>query len=255
MPRLLPLLAVLLALPVQAGDPPLSPPVDLTHLPFVDGETLTYGISWLNLNAAVGTFRAHDAGDHWDFHLDLASDGAVNEIYPFKAFFWSEAPKTPPWRSIEYGAFRFEPKYVLREEFHIDYAKHQGTRERWSTNETKTFPIAEDAVDDVGTLLYHLRCGPWQPGDQRLLHIYENDSEKEATATCEARETRAFGTWPAQPLLKITVLPGKGTHRKGRLTWWMTDDAHCLPLHADLEFIYGTFSIDLVKSEIVHPGK
>jgi hypothetical protein len=30
---------------------------------------------------------------------------------------------------------------------------------------------------------------------------------------------------------------------------WMTDDARHLPLHADLSFRYGTFSIDLTKAE------
>ena len=29
---------------------------------------------------------------------------------------------------------------------------------------------------------------------------------------------------------------------------WMTDDARRLPVHADLEFRYGTFSIDLTQA-------
>jgi hypothetical protein len=97
-------------------------------------------------------------------------------------------------------------------------------------------------------MLYHLRAGAWKPGDTRLIHVYESDSEKEATAQCQARETRAFGTWPSQPLLRILVLPGKGTHHRGSLMLWMTDDARHLPLHAELEFRYGTFSLDLTKA-------
>jgi hypothetical protein len=45
--------------------------------------------------------------------------------------------------------------------------------------------------------------------------------------------------------LRIVALPGKGTHHRGRMTLWMTDDARHLPIHADLQFRYGTFSIDL----------
>jgi hypothetical protein len=92
---------------------------------------------------------------------------------------------------------------------------------------------------------YHLRTGDWKPGDTRLIHVYESDSEKEATAQCEAIETHAFGSWPSQPLLRISVLPGKGTHHKGHLMLWMTTDPRHIPVHADLEFRYGTFSIDL----------
>jgi hypothetical protein len=106
----------------------------------------------------------------------------------------------------------------------------------------------------VGTMLYHIRALAWKPGDRRLLHVYENDSEKEALADCEARETRAFGTWPSQPLLRLLILPGKGTHHRGSLKLWMTDDARHLPLHAELEFRYGSFSIDLTKAATPAPA-
>jgi hypothetical protein len=235
-------------LPSPAAQPaPTSPDVDFARLPWANGESLTYLISWSSLQAAEGTFVARQVGDHWEFKLSLASRGFVDDFYPFTGYFWSIlAP--PPWRSVEYGEYRFEPHRVIKERTRIDYAQHLGTREIWAEGKTKTFPIAESSVDDVGTMLYHLRAGAWKPGDTRLIHVYESDSEKEATAQCQARETRAFGTWPSQPLLRILVLPGKGTHHRGSLMLWMTDDARHLPLHAELEFRYGTFSLDLTKA-------
>jgi hypothetical protein len=238
-----------LGLPFVRADPPASAStsaVDFEHLPWTDGEALTYLVSWGGLEAAQGTFVAHSKGNHWEFKLALASRGLVDDFYPFTGSFWSVlAPDT--WRSVEYGEYRFEPKKLIKERTRIDYAQHLGTREMWAQGKTKTFPVAEDSVDDVGTMLYHLRTGNWNPGDHRLIHVYESDSEKEATAECEARETRAFGVWPKQPLLRLLVLPGKGTHHRGRLLLWVTDDAHRFPVHADLEFRYGTFSIDLAK--------
>jgi hypothetical protein len=243
----------LFAAGVEPASPaPSLPPVDFQHLPWSDGEALTYLVSWTGFDAAQGTFVAHDKGDHWEFKLTLGSVGVVDDIYPFSGYFWSVLGPAP-WRSVEYGEYRFEPKKTIREQTRIDYAKKLGTREIWAEGKTKTFPVAEDSLDDVGTMLYHLRAGAWKPGDHRLLHIYESDSEKEATAECEARETRALGTWPSQPLLRILVLPGKGTHHRGRLMLWMTDDARHLPLHADLDFRYGSFSIDLVKVDRVSP--
>jgi hypothetical protein len=44
-------------------------------------------------------------------------------------------------------------------------------------------------------------------------------------------------------------VPTTGTKKKGHLTMWMTDDARRLPLHAELEFKYGTFNIDLVQAD------
>jgi hypothetical protein len=150
---------------------------------------------------------------------------------------------------VEYGEYRFEPKRTIKERTRIDYTSGQGTREQWVAAKTKTFPIAEKAIDDVGTMLYHLRTGPWKVGDHRTIFVYESDSEKQADATCEARENRAFGLWPAQPVLRLSVLPGKGTHHRGHLTIWMTDDARRIPLHAEIDFRYGSFSMDLTKAE------
>ena len=228
-------------------------PVDFKTVPWQDGETLTYLISWGGLDAAEGTFVARKKEDHWQFNLNLASRGLVDDFYPFTGYFWCVlAP--PPWRSVEYGEFRFEPRRTVKEQTRIDYANHLGTREIWVEGKTKTFPIAEDSVDDVGTMLYHLRAGPWNPGDHRVLHVYENDSEKEALVDCQARETRAFGIWPSQPLLRIQALPGKGTHHRGGLMLWLTDDNRRLPVHAELDFRYGSFSIDLTKAVKVSPS-
>jgi hypothetical protein len=242
------LLGVALSLSsAYAATPAPDAPVDFKNLPWKDGETLTYLVSLGAFEAAQGTFVARNNGDHWEFKLALASRGLVDDFYPFTAAFWCIlAP--PPWRSVEYGEYRFEPSRTIKERTRIDYPQHLATRESWIEGKSKTFPVAEEAVDDVGTMLYHLRIGAWKPGDLRVLHVYENNSEKEALAECQARETRAFGIWPSQPLLRIEVLPGKGTHHRGRLMLWLTDDARRLPVHADLDFRYGSFSIDLTGS-------
>jgi hypothetical protein len=226
---------------------PTSGTVDYTHLPWQDGEALTYLVSWTGFNAAEGVFVAKKKSDHWEYRLNLHSMGLVDDIYPFTGYFWSVCAPAPLWRSIEYGEFRFEPRRDIKEQTQIDYTKQKGTRSIWTNGESKTFPIAEDSVDDVGTMLYHIRAETWKPGDHRTLHVYESDSEKEALVECQGRETRAFGTWPSQPLLRLQALPGKGTHHRGGLMLWMTDDDRRLPVHAELNFRYGSFSIDLTK--------
>jgi Protein of unknown function (DUF3108) len=230
-------------------DPGPPAPVDFKQVPWKDNEALTYLISIGMFEAAEGTFTAHDKGKSWEFDLSLASRGLVDEFYSFTGSFWCILTKSP-WRSDEYGEYRFEPKRTIKERTQIDYDKHQGMREIWVEGKTKTFPIAEDSIDDVGTLLYHIRAVDWKPGDHRVFHVYESSSEKEALVDCQARESLAWGHYPKQPLLRLLALPGKGTHHRGKLMLWMTDDARHLPLHADLEFRYGTCSIDLTKDAV-----
>jgi hypothetical protein len=238
--------------PAPAAPAPSLPPADMNPLPWADGEALTYLVSWMGLNAAQGVFSAHDKGDHWEFNLQLVSCGLVNKVYPFTSYFWSLLAKSP-WRSTEYGEYRFEYGRTIKEQTQINYAGHLGTREMWGEGKTKTFPVAEDAVDDLGTMLYHLRSYPWKPGDKRTLYVYESNSEKQGEVECQAREKRAFGSWPSQPLLRLMALPTVGTHHKGHLLIWMTDDARHLPLHAELDFRYGTFDIDLVQADKTLP--
>ncbi len=238
-----------------AADPVVpfsSPPVDFTKLPWTDGETLTYRISMAGLDAAQGTFLAKKVTDHWQFDLKLASRGMIDEVYPFTGYFWSILDKSS-WRSIEYGEYRFEPSRTIKEQTYIDYTLHHGTRQEWLLAKTHVFPIAEDSVDDVGAMLYHIRTGAWKPGDKRTLFVYESNSEKQGNVECLERVTQAFGSWPSQPLLRISALPGKGTHHRGGLMLWMTDDARHLPVHAELDFRYGTFTIDLIKADKTLP--
>ena len=236
--------------PVTPAPPP--PRVDFTHLPWTDGEALTYLVSWTGIEAAQGTFVARKKDTGWELKLRLSSRGLVDDFYPFTATFWSILDQ-PLWRSLEYGEYRFEPRRTIKERTRIDYPRQLGTREVWNEGQTHTFPVAEDAVDDIGSLLYHLRAVPWKPGDKRTFFVYESNSEKQADVECQGRETRAWGTWPAQPLLRILALPGTGTHHRGRLMVWITDDARHLPLHADLDFRYGTFSIDLTRADKTLP--
>jgi len=248
-------LGLILVPGLVAGEETIPPPptADFQHLPWKDGEKLTYLVSWGGLEAAQGIFIANKKDDHWEFKLSLTSRGLVEDTYPFTASFWSIV-QPEPWRSTEYGEYRFEPKRTLKGCTQIDYAQHQGNREDWIKGETKTFPIKSDALDDMGSMLYHIRAANWKPGDKHTLYVYESGAEKQASVECLARETRAFDSWPKQPMLKLRALPTKGTKRRGSLTMWMTDDVRHLPLHAELDFYYGTFSIDLTKAERTLPA-
>jgi hypothetical protein len=231
---------------VPVANPP--PPVDFKQLPWIDGEKLTYMVTWGACEAARGDFTVHKSKDgKWEFKLALASSAFVNKFYPFTGNFWSIV-SPGPWRSLEYGEYRFEPKRTIKEINTIDYDQKLGTRDIWSEGKTKTFPVTAD-LDDVGSMLYHLRATPWKEGEKRTLIVYESNAEKEALVSYFGAQKRSFAGWPVQPMFAIQALPGKGTRRHGGLVLWMTDDARRVPIHAELDFRYGSFTIDLIKAD------
>jgi hypothetical protein len=205
---------------------------------------------WGIVDAADGVFYTRTRGNNWLCTLSLHSRGGVDTIYPFHDDFTTTILKSP-WKSLSYTEDRHEPSRVLTDITEVNYVHLEAERvvanKQKGTIENHSFTFPYDAMDDLGSMLLHIRAFHWAVGEKHKLYVYENNSSKEGDAECEAIETRAFGDWPTQSLIKVHAVPGKGTHRRGFLTVWMTNDARRLPLHADLNFYYGTFSIDLTK--------
>ncbi len=220
--------------------------VQAADFPWTSGEKLTYEISWGMILAAEGTFTATDKGDHWDFQLALKSRGLVDTFYPLDDSMWSIAQKNP-WRSLEFGEFRNEPSKWIRERTQIDYAGGIGTRERWFQGKTNTFPVTEQSLEDLGSMLYHFRSYPWALHEKQQIFAYEDGRVKSGNAECVEIEEKAIGTWPKQSLLKIYAEPEGEEKKKGNLTIWITNDEKRIPLLAHLNFRYGSFDIALVK--------
>jgi Protein of unknown function (DUF3108) len=219
-------------------------------VPWPNGEKLTYEIHWSTLPAAQGSFHALDRGDHWEFQVELRSRGMVETAYPISDWFWSIQQKNP-WRSLEYGEDRSEGKKRIKERTQVDYKTHQAIRERWTEGKEDKIVISASALDDIGSMLYSLRCGSWAPHDKRTINVYESSSVKSGEVECVDVEERAIGVWPAQKLIKLRAEPFGDERKKGGMLVWLTDDARRLPLRAYLIFKYGAFTIDLAGNEVI----
>lgn len=240
-----PTLALTLALALSCASPL---PAAEAPVPWTDGETLTLVIDWGLVRAAQGVFTATEQPKHWEFRLHLTSQGTVDTFFPINDWFWSVQEKSP-WRSIEYGEDRSEGRRRIRERTRVNYETKIGLREKWTKAEDDRIPITIQPLDDIGSMLYSLRRGPWKVGDKRPIHVYESSQIKTGEATCTAILKRAFAPWPEQELIVIQCDPTGETKakQKGSLTIWMTNDSRRLPIHATLEFKYGTFDISLVR--------
>lgn len=225
-------------------------PAAETPVPWTNGETLTYDIEWGVIRAAQGVFTATEQPDRWEFRLHLLSQGTVDSFFPINDWYWSYQQKSP-WRSVEYGEDRSEGKRRIRERTRVDYETKIGIREKWTKAENDRIPITLQPLDDVGSMLYSLRRGTWKVGDKRPIQVYESSQVKTGEATCIAIGKYTFSPWPEQELIVIQCDPTGETKakQKGSLTVWLTHDARHLPLHATLQFKYGTFDISLVKSD------
>jgi hypothetical protein len=224
----------------------VSAPAETISVPWPNGEKLTYEIRWSALSAADAVFHAIDHGDKWEFQMELKSRGVVETAYPINDWFWSLQEKNP-WRSVEYGEDRSEGKKRIKEQTKVDYKAGQAVRERWTQDKVDKFPVTTQALDDIGSMLYTLRCGSWALHDKRTLGVYESSSVKSGEVECVALEDRAIGMWPKQPLLKLHGEPTGSERKKGAVVIWMTNDARRLPLRAYLIFKYGAFTIELIE--------
>ncbi|PTY06832.1 hypothetical protein DB346_00840 [Verrucomicrobia bacterium LW23] len=242
-----------------AEEKPASPyvpygPLKLNSAVWANGEVLRYEIRWGMVLAAEGTFVARDGGATWRSELFMRTRAAGESIYPIRTRFSSTIQKAP-WRSLEYRQDRREPKRTLVEENKVDYTARSVRRDRISRKSVDTFTFTQDALEDLGSMLYSLRTGDWQPGTKRGLVVYEDGKVKQGEAVCLKRAWMRVGSQPPGWVLVLDCKPTIPA-QKGGLVVWMSDTPERIPLRAELKFRYGTFTMDLATRDNVvsNPG-
>jgi hypothetical protein len=222
-------------------------------LPWKEGETLDYRITWGAVLAAEAQFTAHQVTpNRWRFALDLQSRGVVESFSPIRDRIYS-LTDLAPWRSVEYGEDRSEGGAERKNVTRIDYTAHAGHFRDLEEGRGKSFPIPADALDDLGSMLYGLRRGDWKPGVVRPIHAYDGPQLHRGEAVFLRREMLdAEGFDHPVPCLVIRLHPIYDDPAKNARGYyallWLRDDAGRIPLRADLKARFGTFTLQLVPN-------
>ena len=231
--------SIFFAFASRAAEVHPSPPVDFAHLPWKDGEALTYLVSWDTLRGGAG---------HLHRARQRATTGNSSSTSPRAAWSTTSIP-SPAISGAILGPAAVALGRVRRISLRAEAArsrsgrgsitrKHQGTREDVGRGQDEDLSHRR-GLPSMTSARCFTTCAPARGSRATSARSTSTKAIRKSRreAECQARETRAFGTWPAQPLLRISVLPTEGTHHRGHLTLWMTDDARRLPLHAELEFV------------------
>jgi len=246
------LLTMVPCLPSRAAVPAPAKGADPAKTPWKHGEKLYYEVDFAFLTAAVAMFEVKRGKGADEMSLKLATSGVANEVYPITSKFWSRQ-QLRPWRSLEYGEQRNENGDVNHEKNTVDYARGEGTRERYSDKRTDTFKFRKNLyLNDLVSMNYGMRYGPWKKGDKRVFDLHEGGKIKHGDVKCLGIREMSVADWPKQRLIILEALPQGDDKGKGSLKVYLTDDKRRLPLLVKLEFAYGTADIRLVKATM--PG-
>jgi len=239
---------------------PAALPTTPDFFPWKDGEQLDYEIRWGVVLAAEAKFTAHQPSPgRWRFDLDLQSRGVVDTVVPIEDHLYSEI-EAAPWRSLEYGSDRSEGQSRRKFVIDIDYARKTGTVRDAVKKTTVSFPVPNDAMDDLGSVLYEARRIDWKPGLVHLFRVYDGPEVIRGEGVLLRKEAIVVPGLPGPiPCLVVHLRPlyddpAKNTHGYGT-TLWIRDDASRVPLRADLKVGFGTFTLQWVpEGTLPGPG-
>lgn len=233
----------------QPAATPVAVPVAVAAPdPWVDGEQLVYDVEWSVFTAARATFTAQDLGPTWKFNLDLKTTGMVANMYTVDATIWSIQQKSP-WRSLEFAERRDESKRTIRERTQLNYELGTGHYQKFRDGWSRSFAFQQQALDDVGSMLYSLRRGQWREGDVRPIAVHYADAiETSARLRCVDIKDRDMGApWGKKSVIRLLAEVDKKEFEDQKVEIFVTNDAQRLPLKANVVFYYGSFLLKLVE--------
>ena len=230
--------------------PSLLPAQTPASFPWTEGEKLTYLIQWGPIDAAEATFtaRAEPKREGIErFELLLRSRGPIEAFYPIRTRITS-LTQLLPWRTTEYIQDRSEGGNIRNRRTLPDYSVRLGRFFPAPGKAEENFELLEGPYEDFGSMLYHVRAYPWQPGSSVTWQVIENKEPLFAKITCTKIESFELEDLAPRRWIEILGEPyGPSTRHKGWMKIWMTDDARRIPVLAKLKFQYGTFDIRLIQ--------
>jgi hypothetical protein len=218
--------------------------------PWPEGEKLTYLIQWGPIDAAEASFTARGEPKREGierFELFLRSRGPIEAFYPIRTRITS-LTQLNPWRTSEYIQDRNEGGNIRNRRTLPDYSVRLGRFFPAPGKAEENFDLLEGPYEDFGSMLYHVRAYPWQPGTTVTWQVIENKEPLFAKISCSQISMLEIEDDPPRRLIEILGEPyGPSTRHKGWMKMWITDDARRIPTFAKLKFQYGMFEIRLIR--------
>jgi hypothetical protein len=240
------LLGLLLAAPVAASLaagvlPNLGraelPKDRLAPVPFAAGETLTYTVSWLQIEGGEMTLattreQSPDGVPVHRIRLSAVSNDYVSRFYPVDTHYetWVDARDFTPVRFEKHAR---EGRYSADEVEEFDLARRVATW-RNARDARRVGPVPE-RFQDVISSFYYMRTVPLVPGEETRVDLYSRGKLYRLVVAVLGKEKvetelGVFDTVKVQP--RMHESDAGADRNKGKLFLWFSDDARRLPVMA-----------------------
>jgi hypothetical protein len=225
-----------------------------TGFPFQVGERLTYQVYWGPFVAGRASLEVQgieSVNGHDCYHLcaQATTTGLADLLFHVRS-------TTESWLDVDrlftrrYREDRVEGKSTRHTESVYDYDQKQQTMTDLHSGEVKTLPLTRP-VQDVVSSVYFLRTQPMQLNLDRDFLMNVGDTNYVVNVRPDQRRTvwvRPLGDTPAlriepKPTLRIVAA------NKGRMWFWVSDDARRLPLLVASDLRIGSAKLVLDKVE------
>jgi hypothetical protein len=237
---------------VPRPEPPAPP--DPGSVPFKDGETLIYDVSWrsnaaMGMSAGTATFTAGRApvpgapgGSEAARHLAIEIQTA-----PWVARFFEAHDRLETWTDERLVPVRQE-QHLREGRRVVDRAtRFDATARTLTVGDGPPLPWPRDARDGLSALFY-VRTLPLAPGYTASFAVVEGGRRYAVAFSVDAvervtvggREVEAFRASP-----RLTPIGAGG--RSVQSTIWIGTDSRRLPLRLDVETAFGSFRIALAR--------
>ena len=222
--------------------------------PFAVGEKLHYRIYWgpLAVGSATIEVRGRELVDGHDcFHIvaEARTEGIGRALYPMNSV-------TESWMDVE-GAFsrrfrqdRQEKRRSKTTETRFDYAGKEIITRNLVSGREKHYPL-DQPVQDIVSSLYYMRRQPLALDRQESFNLNASDKNWPVKVQPDAREKMTLRPVGSVQALRLEPQPTLTfvAANKGRMWFWVTDDARRLPLMVNSTMVIGTAKLVLTKIE------
>ncbi len=204
-------------------------------VPFGVGEMLTYKIYWGPFVAGQATLEVRGietVDGHECYHLvaSARTSGLAEMLFPVRSRTesWLDRDELCTRRFVE---DRHEGRYVDRSTIHYDYQRGQSTMTNLINGTETVLPISGPSQDILSSL-YYARTRPLQLDQIQTFFVNTGNTNRLVRLQPDQRKTVKMNLLGEVAALRVEPSPTLRVvaENKGRMWFWVSDDARRIPL-------------------------
>ena len=219
-------------------------------LPFVNGERLSYDVTWLGMRAGIATMVVQESQGEGGrpeltFSMTARSSPTVTKFYPVD----NRGVSTVDLDSFLPRHMTFARREGKRfNDFDYTFRHREGLVTAVKDGKTDELSIPADAQDAMSCLYYVRKVLPLVPGASLTMTVHHDKKNYKMDVRVEALETLE-GVWGRRQTARVVVImPFQGIFlNEGNIRVWFTTDDHRVPVRMKAKVVVGSIVAELTE--------